>query len=44
MKQRTHRHLSRSMLAFLIGLGAVGLFILGRELPAFRRYLRMERM
>jgi hypothetical protein len=32
------------MTGLLIGLAVVGLFTLGRELPAVRRYLRMRSM
>jgi hypothetical protein len=44
MRRRKHLQLSRGMIGLLVGLGALGLFVLLRELPSMRRYLRMERM
>lgn len=44
MRHRRHVHLSRSMIALSIALGSIGLLLFIRELPAMRRYARMERM
>lgn len=45
--KRNHRaelRTSRFTHGLLLGLALVGAFVLLRELPALRRYLRMERM
>ena len=44
MRHRAHVHLSRSMIAVLVALSSIALLVFVRELPAMRRYARMERM
>ena len=44
MRNKNHRRLSFSMLSLLVGLGAVALFTLTRELPSLRRYMRIRSM
>jgi hypothetical protein len=44
MRRAAEKGLSRTMVAFLIGLTAFGLYLFSHELPAMRRYVRLKRM
>jgi hypothetical protein len=44
MKRRSESGLSRTVVTILSGVAALGLLLFLRELPALRRYVRIERM
>ncbi len=44
MKRKSEKGLARVLVGVAVGVAALGVMLFFRELPALRRYLRIERM